>query len=60
LARSPPEGRSRKSTTALVLATTLAGQGASVTVLEIDRWWAVRGKPAPINISKVTDPTSSA
>jgi chromosome partitioning protein len=56
-----PKGGAEKSTTALVLATTLAGQGASVSVLDcdpnhlIDRWLEIRGREAPISISKATE-----
>lgn len=56
-----PKGGAGKSTTALVLATTLAAQDASVTVLDCDpnrpiiKWQSRRTRPAQIEVSEATE-----
>jgi chromosome partitioning protein len=59
-----PKGGAGKSTSAVVLATELAGQGATVAVVDADpnkpvsRWAARPGKPASLNV--VADVTEDA
>src|SRR3954447_1290153 len=56
-----PKGGAGKSTTALVLATTLAAQDASVTVLDCDpnrpilKWQSRRSTPAQIQVKEATE-----
>lgn len=56
-----PKGGAGKSTTALVLATTLAAQDATVTVLDCDpnrpiiKWQSRRSKPAQIDVAEATE-----
>jgi chromosome partitioning protein len=56
-----PKGGAGKSTTALVLATTLAAQDASVTVLDCDpnrpiiKWQSRRSTPARIEVKEATE-----
>ncbi len=63
IAVANPKGGAGKSTTTLVLATTLASQGASVTVLDCDRnqpiagWRAGRSKN-PVIVDSATDEES--
>jgi chromosome partitioning protein len=56
-----PKGGAGKSTTTLVLATTLAAQGASVTILDCDpnrpimKWASRRKTPSPVNVMEATE-----
>ena len=59
-----PKGGAGKSTSAVLLATALAGQGASVTIIDADpnkpvsRWARLPGKPANLTVlADVTEET---
>ncbi len=63
IAVANPKGGAGKSTTTLVLATTLASQGASVTVLDCDRnqpiaGWRAGGSKNPLVVDSATDEES--
>lgn len=63
IAVANPKGGAGKSTTTLVLATTLANQGASVTVLDCDRnqpiaGWRAGGSKNPVIVDSATDEES--
>jgi len=60
IAVANPKGGAGKSTTTLVLATTLARQGASVTILDCDRnqpiaGWRAGGSQNPVVVDSATD-----
>lgn len=63
IAVANPKGGAGKSTTTLVLATTLARQGATVTVLDCDRnqpiaGWRAGGSKNPVTVDSATDEES--
>lgn len=63
IAVANPKGGAGKSTTTLVLATTLARQGASVTILDCDRnqpiaGWRAGGSKNPVVVDSAIDETS--
>ncbi|KKX24294.1 ParA family protein [Rhizobium sp. LC145] len=63
IAVANPKGGAGKSTTTLVLATTLARQGASVTILDCDRnqpiaGWRAGGSQNPVIVDSATDEES--
>lgn len=63
IAVANPKGGAGKSTTTLVLATTLASQGATVTVLDCDRnqpiaGWRAGGSRNPLVVDSATDEES--